>query len=103
MPEEKITYEQVAEGVETIRKCAATMDEIFKNVSGTMAGMTDEDTFQGDASNALSNEFAEFKGTFPSYIEKVNEFADAYEAASEVLKANENDLAKRAERMANIH
>ena len=103
MPEEKITYEQVKEGVEELRKCANTMEEIFTNVTGQMRNMTSDGTFQGVASNTLSGEFEQFKGTFPSYVEKVREFADAYEAAGNVLKANEDDLARRADRMADIH
>ena len=103
MPEEKITYEQVKEGVDEIRKQANAMEEIFRNVTGQMRNMTSAETFQGVASNTLSSEFEEFKGTFPSYVEKVREFADAYEAAAAVLKDNEDDLAKRADRMANIH
>ena len=99
MPEEKITYEQVQEGVATIRKCAATMDEIFNNVTGTMKNMTSTENFQGVASDALSGEFEEFKGTFPSYIEKVNEFAKAYEAAAAVLKETEGQMAKKAEEL----
>ena len=99
MPEEKITYEQVQEGVETIRKCADTMEEIFNNVTGKMRSMTSTENFQGVASNALSNEFDEFKGTFPSYLEKVREFADAYEAASQVLKETETEMAKKAEQL----
>ena len=99
MPEEKITYEQVQEGVETIRKCAATMEEIFNNVTGTMRDMTSTENFQGVASNALTSEFEEFKGTFPNYIEKVNEFAKAYEAAAAVLKETEGHMAKKAEEL----
>lgn len=96
MPEEKITYEKVQEGIETIKKCANTMDEIFRNVTGTMRNMTSEENFQGVASNALSGEFDEFKGTFPNYIEKVNEFAAAYDAASQLLKEHEQHLEKKA-------
>ena len=99
MPEEKITYEQVQEGVDTIRKCATTMEEIFKNVTGQVTNMTSTETFQGVASNALSTEFNEFKGTFPSYVEKVREFADAYDAASQILKETEGNLAKKAEQL----
>ncbi len=99
MPEEKITYEQVQEGVDTIRKCATTMEEIFNNVTGQVQNMTSTDTLQGVASNALSAEFDEFKGTFPSYVEKVREFADAYDAASQILKETEGSLAKKAEQL----
>ena len=96
MLEEKITYEQVIDGVEEIRKQATIMEEVFNNVTGQMRNMTSAETFQGVASNALSSEFEEFKGTFPSYVEKVREFATAYETAAAKLKEHEDELAKRA-------
>lgn len=99
MPEEKITYEQVHEGVETIRKCAMTMEDIFNDVTGQVRNMTSADTFQGVASNAFSSEFDEFKGTFPDYVQKVRDFADAYDAAAEVLKGTESEIAKKAEQL----
>ena len=103
MPEEKITYEKVHQGVEDIRNCANTMEEIFNNVTGNVRTMTETENFQGVASNTFSGEFDEFKATFPDYVQKVRDFADAYEAARQVLKEQEDQLTRRAEELEGGH
>ena len=97
MPNEYITYEQVQSGAEELRKCANIMEEIFNNVTGQMRNMTTTETFQGVASNALSAEFDQFRGGFSDYVNKVREFADAFTAASETLKATEEQLKKNVD------
>ena len=68
---EYMTYEQVQNGAEELVKCANIMEEIFNNVSGQMNKMTSKETFQGQASDALSSEFSEFASGFNDYVEKV--------------------------------
>ncbi len=92
MPNEYITYEQVKTGADNLRNCANKMEEIFNNVTGNMQTMTTQENFQGVASNELSAEFEQFRGGFTDYVQKVRDFADAFEAAAEALQANEEQM-----------
>ena len=99
MQEEKITYEKVREGIDTIEKCANTMEQIFNEFTGQAKSMTSDDTMQGEGRDAFSGELDEFKTVFPDYVSKVREFAKAYTAASAALKETEQEQARRVEEL----
>ena len=96
---EQITYEQVQEGVDEIRKCANTMEDIFNNVSSEVKNITSDDVYKGQSRDAYSNEYAQFKGTFPNFLTKVREFADAYAAAAQVIRTTELEQVKKAQQI----
>ena len=102
MAQEKITYEQVQDGIRKINECSARMEEIFNSITGQMNNMTSGETFEGTASNALSSEFDEFKTSFPDYVQKVKDFATAYSVAKDKLEATEQEMAQKAQQLHNV-
>ena len=96
MTNEFISYEQVRSGVQELNDCANKMQQIFEEVAGSVNMMTAEDTFAGQASNALSNEFQPFKAKFADYISAVRRFSALFTAAANALEANEQNISNQA-------
>ena len=96
---EQITYEKVQEGIDEIKKCADTMEEIFNKVTSEVRKMTNDDVYKGESRDTYVSVFEEFKGNFPNYVAKVREFADAYTEAAQIIRQTELAQAKKAEQL----
>lgn len=94
---EYINYAQVREGIEQLKQCATTMEDIFNTVTGSMKTLTNEEVFKGKASTALAAEFEPFRGRFVNYVSIVRDFAALFSEASTTLEDTENRLKQEAE------
>ena len=99
MTNEFISYDQVRAGVQELTDCANKMQQVFDEVAGSVKVMTTDDTFAGQASNALKGEFEPFRAKFADYISAVRRFAALFTAAANALEANEQNISNQANQL----
>lgn len=90
----KITYEKVKQDAQNIRENANTMKRIFEDFNKSMNEVGGEDVFAGQASDALSSNFAQLKSKFDAYTNAVERFSNMISSAATATEQTEKSISQ---------
>ena len=95
--QEYITFEQVVRAVSELNRSADAMQQVFDSVTKNMTHMTQQDNWQGTASDATWATFKKYEAKFADFVGTVKKFAQAFNVSEEQLRGLEKALTKQAE------
>lgn len=95
--QEYIVYDQVVKAVGELNTSADVMQEVFDNVTKNITNMTQQDNWQGAASDATFATFKKYEAKFNDFVNTVRKFGQSFNVSGEQIEATEKSIQKEAE------
>ena len=91
-----IDYEQAHGKADMLRTSANKLDDILNNVKAIMRNVGNDDTWSSAAATEVIETFNRFSAKFPSFIQKVREFATALDNSVETFETGDSQIKNSA-------
>ena len=94
---EKISYEHARGKADSLRKSAATLENVFDEVKTEIGKIGTDDTWKSDAATEYLNKFNSLSAKFPDFIQKVQDCATFIDSTVDAYVTSDSKIGQSAD------